>query len=181
MVLNLCLCVLVCRSCNVCVNTTPVERAVTSVAPVTTKCHGNQEPSPRETHVKVRVAQSTCLPLFHLSLSHTHLSLTCFSECNCHNKAVDCFYNQTVAELHLSLNSYGVHEGGGVCIDCQQNTAGINCETCKDGFYRPTEVRVTHVDRDDSMIMTSKLHLKLNSLCFCGFVGLSKCIIWWQY
>uniref|UniRef100_A0A7N5ZS04 Laminin subunit alpha-1 n=1 Tax=Anabas testudineus TaxID=64144 RepID=A0A7N5ZS04_ANATE len=64
---------------------------------------------------------------------------TC-EKCNCHNKAIDCFYNQTVAELSLSLNTHGVHHGGGVCIDCQQNTAGINCETCRDGYYRPAEV-----------------------------------------
>ncbi|XP_047423850.1 laminin subunit alpha-1 [Mugil cephalus] len=64
---------------------------------------------------------------------------TC-EKCNCHNKAVDCFYNQTVAELSLSFNTHGVRQGGGVCINCQQNTAGVNCETCRDGYYRPAEV-----------------------------------------
>ncbi|XP_041824167.1 laminin subunit alpha-1 [Melanotaenia boesemani] len=64
---------------------------------------------------------------------------TC-EKCNCHNKTEDCFYNQTVSELSLSLNSQGVRRGGGVCISCQQNTAGINCETCRDGYYRPPEV-----------------------------------------
>ncbi|XP_067342410.1 laminin subunit alpha-1 isoform X1 [Channa argus] len=64
---------------------------------------------------------------------------TC-EKCNCHNKATDCFYNQTVSELSLSLNSRGIHKGGGVCIDCQQNTVGINCETCRDGYYRPAKV-----------------------------------------
>ncbi|XP_072235081.1 laminin subunit alpha-1 [Leuresthes tenuis] len=64
---------------------------------------------------------------------------TC-ERCNCHNKAEDCFYNQTVSELSLSLNTHDIHQGGGVCINCQQNTAGINCETCRDGYYRPTEI-----------------------------------------
>ncbi|XP_056219655.1 laminin subunit alpha-1 [Seriola aureovittata] len=64
---------------------------------------------------------------------------TC-EKCNCHNKAIDCFYNQTVSEFFLSLNLHGVRQGGGVCIDCQQNTFGINCEMCRDGFYRHAEV-----------------------------------------
>lgn len=67
-------------------------------------------------------------------------SPVCPAECNCHNKAVDCFYNQTVSELFLSLNTRGVRRGGGVCINCQQNTAGVNCETCIAGYYRPAEV-----------------------------------------
>uniref|UniRef100_A0A3Q2V502 Laminin, alpha 1 n=1 Tax=Haplochromis burtoni TaxID=8153 RepID=A0A3Q2V502_HAPBU len=64
---------------------------------------------------------------------------TC-EKCNCHNKADDCYYNQTISELSLSLNTHGVRQGGGVCFNCQQNTAGINCETCKDGYFRPAEV-----------------------------------------
>lgn len=66
--------------------------------------------------------------------------LVCFTECNCHNKAINCFYNQTVSELALSLNTRGIRQGGGVCIDCQENTIGINCETCKDSYYRPAGV-----------------------------------------
>ncbi|KAL2085445.1 hypothetical protein ACEWY4_018765 [Coilia grayii] len=61
-------------------------------------------------------------------------------ECNCHNKAEDCYYNATVAELRKSINIHGQYSGGGVCIDCTQNTAGVNCETCADGFFRPHKV-----------------------------------------
>nr|XP_060609322.1 laminin subunit alpha-2 isoform X5 [Anolis sagrei ordinatus] len=56
--------------------------------------------------------------------------------CNCHGKAEECFYNQTVADKKQSLNIQGEYVGGGVCINCTQNTAGINCETCIDGYFR---------------------------------------------
>ncbi|XP_030623498.1 laminin subunit alpha-1 [Chanos chanos] len=64
---------------------------------------------------------------------------TC-EKCNCHNKADNCYYNQTVAERGLSQNVNGQFVGGGVCLNCSQNTAGVNCETCTDGFYRPHKV-----------------------------------------
>ncbi|KAJ8374971.1 hypothetical protein SKAU_G00055510 [Synaphobranchus kaupii] len=61
---------------------------------------------------------------------------TC-EKCNCHNKAEDCYYNQTVADGKMSMNTHGKFAGGGVCLNCTQNTAGVNCETCADSFYRP--------------------------------------------
>ncbi|XP_016098672.1 laminin subunit alpha-1 [Sinocyclocheilus grahami] len=64
---------------------------------------------------------------------------TC-EKCNCHNKAEDCYYNQTVADLRLSVNTLGLFVGGGVCVTCSQNTAGVNCQTCADGYYRPHQV-----------------------------------------
>ncbi|XP_013373113.1 PREDICTED: laminin subunit alpha-1 [Chinchilla lanigera] len=64
---------------------------------------------------------------------------TC-EECNCHNKAKDCYYDENVANQKKSLNAAGQFQGGGVCIDCQQNTMGINCETCISGYYRPHKV-----------------------------------------
>ncbi|XP_021120891.1 laminin subunit alpha-1 isoform X2 [Heterocephalus glaber] len=64
---------------------------------------------------------------------------TC-EECNCHNKAKDCYYDENVANQKKSLNTAGQFRGGGVCVGCQQNTMGINCETCVDGYYRPHKV-----------------------------------------
>lgn len=64
-----------------------------------------------------------------------------FSECNCHGKAEECYFNQTVADLSLSLDIHGQYKGGGVCIGCRDDTAGINCQSCVPGFYRPADVR----------------------------------------
>ncbi|KAL7987769.1 hypothetical protein Chor_006688, partial [Crotalus horridus] len=57
--------------------------------------------------------------------------------CNCHGKAQECYYDQMVADKKQSLNIHGEYLGGGICINCTQNTAGINCETCIDGYFRP--------------------------------------------
>ncbi|XP_072460501.1 laminin subunit alpha-3 isoform X2 [Notamacropus eugenii] len=62
--------------------------------------------------------------------------------CNCHGHATDCYYDPEVERFNGSLNIHGVYEGGGVCINCQHYTAGVNCERCVQGYYRPYNVPV---------------------------------------
>ena len=57
--------------------------------------------------------------------------------CNCHGHTSECYYDADVAARRESLDMAGRYEGGGVCVNCQHNTEGINCERCVAGFYRP--------------------------------------------
>uniref|UniRef100_A0A8B9XKA2 Laminin subunit alpha-2 n=1 Tax=Bos mutus grunniens TaxID=30521 RepID=A0A8B9XKA2_BOSMU len=83
-----------------------------------------------------------CCPGFHQKpwRAGTFLTKSECEACNCHGKAEECYYDENVARRNRSLNIHGKYIGGGVCINCTRNTAGINCETCVDGFFRPKGV-----------------------------------------
>ncbi|XP_060900726.1 laminin subunit alpha-3-like isoform X1 [Labrus mixtus] len=57
--------------------------------------------------------------------------------CQCFSHAFDCYYDPEVEKRGASLDTFGRYDGGGVCINCQHNTDGVNCEQCVEGFYRP--------------------------------------------
>jgi len=54
--------------------------------------------------------------------------LSCI-ECNCHDHADTCFFNQYVYAATGNVS-------GGFCQNCTHNTEGRMCELCKIGFYR---------------------------------------------
>ncbi|XP_038582234.1 laminin subunit alpha-2 isoform X4 [Micropterus salmoides] len=83
-----------------------------------------------------------CCPGYHQQpwMAGTFNTRHVCEKCNCHGKAEECYFNQTIADLSLSLDIHGQHRGGGVCIGCRDNTAGVNCQTCVAGFYRPVGV-----------------------------------------
>ncbi|XP_070542660.1 laminin subunit alpha-like isoform X2 [Ptychodera flava] len=66
--------------------------------------------------------------------------------CNCFDHSESCYYDALVAMLNQSLNADNVYAGGGVCIDCRNNTAGYNCEKCREFYYRPIDKVQTDED-----------------------------------
>ncbi|XP_047502805.1 laminin subunit alpha-like isoform X1 [Penaeus chinensis] len=66
--------------------------------------------------------------------------------CNCYGHTDECIFDDEVNSKGLSIDIYGVYEGGGVCQNCQHNTEGINCDKCKAGFYRPYDRELNDTD-----------------------------------
>ncbi|KAH9524560.1 Usherin [Bulinus truncatus] len=78
----------------------------------------------------------SCLPLFNQFAFQYGKPCT---ECNCFGHSTTCFYKSSVEQENLSIDKNGTKNGGGVCYDCKNNTAGINCEKCADNYYRPSD------------------------------------------
>ena len=77
----------------------------------------------------------TCLPLYNdqeWKPGTVSLANPCI-QCECHNHADSCVYNQTLDQ--------------GVCVDCQYETTGHNCEECIQYFYHPLSIDMNSMDR----------------------------------
>uniref|UniRef100_A0A8R1I6V3 Laminin-like protein epi-1 n=2 Tax=Caenorhabditis japonica TaxID=281687 RepID=A0A8R1I6V3_CAEJA len=68
-----------------------------------------------------------------------HNNFTC-EACNCFGRSNECYYDEKVDLEKLSVDSNGKYEGGGVCVNCRDNTEGINCNKCSYGYFRPAGV-----------------------------------------
>ncbi|XP_055747285.1 laminin subunit alpha-5-like [Salvelinus fontinalis] len=56
--------------------------------------------------------------------------------CNCNQHSFVCYYDPEVDRRRASVNVQGQYRGGGVCMECQHHTAGVNCERCILTYYR---------------------------------------------
>lgn len=101
-------------------------------------------------------------------------------KCQCHGHATECRYSEDVDKRNLSLNMRGKMSGGGVCVNCTSFTAGINCEKCQTGFYRPYDRTADHeepcIPCECDEIRSTGICNPLGGECACkdGFAG-AKC------
>lgn len=85
--------------------------------------------------------------------------------CNCNGRAIKCVFDQ---ELYERTGH------GGRCIDCIDNTAGANCEMCKENHYQTIDGRCVACNCDS--IGSINLQCNNDGTCLCkpGVAG-SKC------
>ncbi|XP_076315810.1 laminin subunit alpha-1-like [Tachypleus tridentatus] len=83
-----------------------------------------------------------CCPLYNQRpwRAGTSKDAAACEKCECFGHADECYYDENVASKNGSLNTRGHYKGGGVCVKCKHHTVGVNCETCEDGYYRPSGV-----------------------------------------
>uniref|UniRef100_A0A665WEU1 Laminin subunit beta-2-like n=1 Tax=Echeneis naucrates TaxID=173247 RepID=A0A665WEU1_ECHNA len=82
------------------------------------------------------------------------------NQCNCNGHSTQCHFDMAV---YLATGNVS----GGVCDDCQHNTMGRNCETCKP-FYYKDQIR----DIKDPRVCVGESFLVLRCItCDCDPVG----------
>ncbi|XP_071488640.1 laminin subunit alpha-1-like [Diadema antillarum] len=78
-----------------------------------------------------------CLPFYNQLPYQPGTNGFVCEQCDCFNHSEVCVYDEAVAASGSSLNVNGDFVGGGVCQDCQNFTAGINCQLCLQFYFRP--------------------------------------------
>nr|XP_033943330.1 laminin subunit alpha-5 isoform X2 [Pseudochaenichthys georgianus] len=114
-----------------------------------------------------------CCPGYHQlpwKLANTYKANEC-EPCNCHRHSFDCYYDPEVDQRRASIDMHGHNRGGGVCLNCQHHTTGVNCERCIPTFYRSPDQSI------DSPLACSRCECQseftdgtcedLTGRCFC--------------
>lgn len=60
-----------------------------------------------------------------------------YSVCNCNLHARRCRFNMELYQL-------SGEKSGGICVHCRHNTAGRNCNYCRQGYYKDPDLPITH-------------------------------------
>ena len=89
-----------------------------------------------------------CCPMYNQKLWRPGKFITANAceRCQCFGHADECFFDPQVESERQSLNTDGKYQGGGVCIGCRHHTSGINCQHCKEGYFRPLDVSQVFLD-----------------------------------
>ncbi|XP_075032849.1 laminin subunit alpha-5 isoform X1 [Mixophyes fleayi] len=115
----------------------------------------------------------TCCPGYHQVLwkPATMDNANECEPCNCNGHAYDCYYDPEVERHRASMNRQGQYIGGGVCLDCQHNTDGVNCERCQHGYYKspdhPTDSPYTCQRCSCDSVFMSGTCEDLTGRCYC--------------
>nr|XP_057906923.1 laminin subunit alpha-5 isoform X1 [Doryrhamphus excisus] len=146
-------------------------------------------------HNTCGVSCDQCCPGYHQSPwkpATTYSANEC-EPCNCHRHSFDCFYDPDVAQRGGSVDIHGQNRGGGVCLNCQHHTTGVNCERCVPGHYRapdtPLDSPLACAPCDCQSSFTDGTCEDVTGRCFCkanyagdncdecasGFVSFPEC------
>ncbi|XP_030589628.1 laminin subunit alpha-5 isoform X2 [Archocentrus centrarchus] len=91
--------------------------------------------------------------------------------CNCHRHSFNCRYDPEVDRRRASLDIHGRYRGGGVCLNCQHHTTGVNCEHCIPTYYRspdhPIDSPLACSACDCDLEFTDGTCEDLTGRCFC--------------
>uniref|UniRef100_A0A3Q0RQW8 Laminin, alpha 5 n=1 Tax=Amphilophus citrinellus TaxID=61819 RepID=A0A3Q0RQW8_AMPCI len=137
-------------------------------------CNGHAEACDCDCqHHTCGVSCDQCCPGYHQmpwKPATTYSANEC-EPCNCHRHSFNCRYDPEVDRRRASLDIHGHYRGGGVCLNCQHHTTGVNCERCIPTYYRspdhPIDSPLACSACDCDLEFTDGTCEDLTGRCFC--------------